>query len=121
MKTIVKLSRIHGIGVFAAKNIMRNEIIEMCNLIILSQKDTRLIDKTSLYDYYFSWKNNKSGIALGNGSLYNHSYEPNAKYVKNFSVATITFVALKLIRVGSEITVNYNGDHKKKTRVWFDK
>lgn len=121
MKTKVKKSKIHGIGVFAAKNIKRNEIIEICKLIIMSQKDTRLIDETSLYDYYFSWKDNKSGIALGNGSLYNHSYEPNAKYIKNFSAAAITFIALKPIRAGSEIIVNYNGDPKKKNRVWFDK
>ena len=121
MKIKVKKSKIHNKGVFAKKNIRKNEVIEICNLIILNQKDTEIINKTSLYNYYFSWNDKGSGIALGNGSLYNHSYEPNAKYVKDFSTNIIIFIALKPIRTGKEILVNYNGDPKKNSKVWFDK
>ena len=121
MKIKVKKSKIHNKGVFAKKNIRKNEVIEICNLIILNQKDTEIINKTSLYDYYFSWNDKGSGIALGNGSLYNHSYEPNAKYEKNFITNTLRIVALKSITAGSEITVNYNGNPKQKNKVWFDK
>ena len=60
-------------------------------------------------------------IALGYGSMYNHSYEPNAKYKRNFSNQTITFVAIKPIKKREEITVNYNGDPINQEKVWFEK
>ena len=47
-------------------------------------------------------------LALGYGSLYNHSYNPNARYddvgrqIKEYS-------ALRDIQRGEEITINYNG------------
>lgn len=47
-------------------------------------------------------------IALGFGSIYSHSYEPNATYKKRFKNKTIDFIAIKDIKKGGEITVNYN-------------
>lgn len=120
VKTRVNKSQIHGKGIFATEDIPRGKIIEICDVIRLSANDTKIIDKTSLYDYYFGW-GKCSAIALGNGSLYNHSYEPNAKYKKDFPKGKLLFVSIKHIKKGEEITVNYNGDPKIKERVWFDK
>lgn len=121
MKTAVNASKIHGKGVFASEDISRGKIIEVCDVILLDERDTRIIDKTSLYDYYFGWKNGGGAIALGNGSLYNHSYKPNAKYQKDLSKNKLVFVSIRQIRKGEEITVNYNGDPWIKERVWFDR
>ena len=121
MKLVVKNSPLSGKGVFASEDIAEGEIIESCNLIVLIEGDTLLIDNTALYDYYFAWKDKGCAIALGFGSLYNHSYEPNAVYKKDFEKETLTFVSLKPIRKGEEITVNYNGDPRNKEKVWFDK
>ncbi|PJE76536.1 hypothetical protein COV05_04170 [Candidatus Uhrbacteria bacterium CG10_big_fil_rev_8_21_14_0_10_48_16] len=54
-------------------------------------------------------------------SLYNHSYEPNAKYDKDFVNNRIVFTSVKTVKKGEEITVNYNGDPDKKEKVWFEK
>lgn len=116
-----KKSKLHGIGIFATSDIQANEIIEICPIIILNEKDTKEIDKTHLYNYYFSWKDNGSAISLGYGSIYNHSYEPNAKYEKDFLSNMLTFRAIKKIKKGEEIFVNYNGDPNNKEKVWFDK
>jgi len=121
MRTRVNKSKIHGKGIFASDNIPKGRVIEVCDIIPLTQRDTRIINKTSLYDYYFGWKSRGGAIALGNGSLYNHSYEPNAKYKKDVSKSKIVFVSVRPIRRGEEITVNYNGDPWIKKRVWFDK
>ena len=32
-----------------------------------------LLDETNLYNYYFTWQDQAAAIALGYGSLYNHS------------------------------------------------
>ena len=79
------------------------------------------IDRTYLYNYYFSWQKRQSAFALGYGSLYNHSYSPNAQYTKNFSHDTITFTSIRSIKKGEEITVNYNGNPHSKNVVWFEK
>lgn len=55
-------------------------------------------------------------IAFGFGSLYNHSYQPNARYVKRIAERTLDYVAIRDIQCGEEITVNYNGRPGCRTR-----
>ena len=111
----------HGRGVFALKNFKKGEIIEKCPIILLNKKDLVFLDKTPLYDYYFSWVKGGGVIALGFGSIYNHSYEPNAVYKKDVKNNLLIFKALRNIKKGEEINVNYNGDPKNKEKVWFEK
>ena len=120
MKIETRSSNIHGVGVFCLDNILKDEIIEICQLIILNEKDTQIIDNTFLYNYYFSWEKNGSAICLGSGSLYNHSIEPNAKYIKEFDDNKITFIAIKDIKKGEEVLVNYNGNPNSNKKVWFE-
>ena len=62
-------------GVFAEKVIKQGELIESCPIIYLTEEDYPLAKKTTLLNYYFlNEVENRSAIALGFGSLYNHSY-----------------------------------------------
>ncbi|HLO89017.1 MAG TPA: SET domain-containing protein-lysine N-methyltransferase, partial [Nostocaceae cyanobacterium] len=79
-----------------------------------------LITQTVLFNYYFTWHGESGAIALGFASLFNHSYYPNAYYVKNFTDRVIEVIAYKYIREGQEITVNYNGAVNDLSPVWFD-
>lgn len=108
-----------GRGVFATKHYKAGDVIELSPVIVLSRADSLKIDSTLLYDYYFSWgeQGDQVAIALGFGSLFNHSYTPNATYKKHD--ATIEFVALRPIDKGQQILVNYNGDPADKTAMWF--
>ena len=58
-------------------------------------------------------------LALGFGSLYNHSYRPNARY-DDVGPQAKSFTALRDIAPGEEITVNYNGEPGRRKKVWFD-
>lgn len=117
IKKIAKMGR----GVFATKHYLPGDIIEACPVIVLSVADRKKIDQTKLYNYYFSWGTqlNKAAIALGYGSLYNHSYKPNARYIKMINKNCIQIAALQPIKPGDEIKVNYNGDPKNKNALWF--
>jgi SET domain-containing protein len=55
----------------------------------------------------------------GYGSLYNHSYRPNARYV-DLAGRTKLFTAIRDIAAGEEITVNYNGEPGDETPVGFE-
>lgn len=121
MKIEVLKSNIDGIGVFSKENIFEGEIIEVCPIILLSNEDITYVDNTKLYNYYFNWEKNQIAIGLGYGSLYNHSYEPNAIYIKDYNNKQIIIKALKNINKNEEIFVNYNGNPDNKEKVWFDK
>ena len=119
----IKKVKSKGRGVFADGDFAQGEIIEICPVIELPEEDTSHIDRTKLYDYYFGWGTNgkSAAIALGYGSLYNHSYDPNAQYEKNYDKHVIVFRCLRNIGRGEEITVNYHGNPNDKTPVWFEK
>jgi SET domain-containing protein len=120
MKTEIKKSPTHNRGVFAKTKIKKNSLIEICQVIPLSKNDLEHIDKTNLYNYYFRW-HKYGAIALGNGSLYNHSYSPNAFYYPDYKNNTIIFESIKDISKNEEIFVNYNGNPNNQKKVWFDK
>ena len=70
-----------GRGMFCANGIKEGELIEICPLIKIPKDQVASIDKTILYNYYFllNDKENPACIALGYGSLYNHTKNPNAE------------------------------------------
>ena len=121
MKTRLGKSKIHGRGIFATKKIRKNELIERCPILPLTKAEIRLLEKTCLVNYYFEWGKDGGAIALGYGSLYNHSYLPNGRYEYSLDEQHLEFFAEETIQQGEEILVNYNGDVWNQDPVWFDK
>lgn len=113
-------SSLSGRGIFSRRDYAPGDIIEICPIIRVPGKEQANLDATCLYNYYFSWRADNA-ISLGFGSLYNHSYAPNAQYIKHFDADELHFSCIEPIPAGTEITVNYNGDPSKQDRVWFDK
>ncbi len=110
-------------GVFAARNIGKGQLIEKCPIIEISEDDPSNSKEGILitYFYYFGKKKEGQAIALGFGSIYNHTYEPNAIYEINHDVKTIDFTASSDIKKDEEITVNYNfANPKDKNPMWFE-
>ncbi len=116
-------SPLGGRGVFAKRKIEDGELIEICPVIVVPPHDLAKIHSSHLHDYYFLWGDDEksSAIALGYGSLYNHSYTPNAEYAMDFEGETLNIHAIRSIEPDEEITFNYNGDAADATPVWFDK
>jgi len=117
----VKESPGKGRGVFARKNFKKGEIIETCPVIVFPAEEVDAVEFTQLYNYYFAWgtASNEAAIALGYGSLYNHSYSPNAKYQKDFENNVLKYICIRDIQEDEEITINYNCDPEDKSPVWF--
>ena len=66
--------------------------------------------------YVFGWGDGRTALALGYGSLYNHSYVPNATTLETDDELVVT--ATRDIQVGEEIRINYMGTAQD--GVWFD-
>jgi uncharacterized protein len=112
-----------GRGIFAARDIKENELIEKCPIIEIPEDNPSNLNEGLLitYFYYFGKKMKRQAIALGFGSIYNHTRQPNALYKIKQKEGTIEFIALKNIKKDDEITVNYNySNPDDKTPLWFE-
>lgn len=105
----VGVSEIHGQGVFAALPLGAGDLVESCPVIAISGEDSLTIDTTGLGHYTFEYGDG-AALALGSGSLYNHSYKPNCRYEIREDEGRINFYALRNISTGMELLINYNGD-----------
>lgn len=111
-----------GRGVFAGADIRKGEIIEQCPVIGIPDADAAHVSESLLatYIFYLGIKKDKPVLALGFGSLYNHSDYPNAKYAGCVREQRIDFIATRAIREGEEITVNYSpGRGEGSDPLWF--
>jgi uncharacterized protein len=115
----VKQIKGKGRGVFARRLIYDGEVIERVPVLVLPIGESRTASGTTpMSDYCFDWGRGTVAVALGYGSLYNHSYQPNARY-DDGSRQTKIFKAIRDIAPGEEIVVNYNGDPGDQSPVWF--
>lgn len=115
----VRNTKKYGRGIFADRNIKNDEFIEEAPVIIIPKIEWKRMRGCVLSNYIFRWGEDKA-LALGYGSLYNHSYTPNARYVTNIENHSIDFYAMKDIHEGEEILVNYNGDPEDQSPLWFE-
>jgi SET domain-containing protein len=113
----VKKVKGKGRGVFARRTIRAGEEIERVPVLVLPWTENEW--ESGLASYFFAWGQGTVALALGYGSLYNHSYQPNARY-DDLSPRVKVFTALRDIFAGEEITVNYNGDPGDRAPVGFD-
>ena len=120
------VSQKKGKGVFARKNIKKETIIDIAQVVPIPNKDYKKIRKTVLYNYCYIWDDPKyrpeftNAITLSISQFINHSYEPNVKYLYDYENKAMEFSAIRDILKGEELTVNYNGLVDDKSPVWFD-
>ncbi len=113
-------SELHGMGVHARRAVAEGEEIERCPVLVLPAEDLDAISDTALAGYWFDWSDGDGALALGYGSLYNHSFTPNARYFHEHDDGVVVYVALRDIAAGEEITINYNAEPECTDPLWFD-
>lgn len=111
-----------GRAIYAACTIEKGELIHQAPVIVVPREEYKYLKKTMLMEYVFWWGKDldECALALGYGSLFNHSYTPNAIFELNLRNKTIDFYAHTTIKTGEEIRINYNGDPDDDSEVWFD-
>lgn len=119
---LIEVKRItgKGRGVFAREFIPEGTVFERTPVLVIPTEEVMESgDEPVLADYVFDWGRGTVALALGFGSLYNHSYRPNARYDDEGQLTKI-FTALRDISPGEEITVNYNGHEDDSSPVGFE-
>ena len=118
----IKDTEKYGRGIYATRDIKTGELIEVSPVLISCKDEWKYLKKTALFDYCFTWGENyeQTAVALGYGSLFNHSYTPNTTFINNIPNLSIDFYAINDIKDGEEITINYNENPDDKSPLWFD-
>lgn len=110
-KIYVARSPIHGLGIFANEDIAKGEVFEITPILDVVKSKEEDLGREFLYDYRFAYNKNgkttKLVLALGYGSLYNHSDDPNANWKLNEVLDMFEFYAVKDIKRGQEILIYY--------------
>lgn len=112
-----------GRGVFARCAIKKGETIESCPMIEVPRGDMSNLTESLLVTYFFYFGRGKERLAvvLGFGSIYNHSYKPNATFKIKPKSLLVDFIALNDIKKDEEITFNYYHDSPKgNSLLWFE-
>lgn len=99
-------------GVFASRAIDAGEVVEIAPVIPLRASFEGF--EPTLQRCVFNWERlagmqDTSAIALGYGSMYNHANPANMQYRAVQEGAAIEFIAVRAIRGGEELTINYSG------------
>jgi SET domain-containing protein len=116
-----------GRGVFATREIPIDTVIERVPVLLIPRSQVfghSSIAKNAAHIswYVFDWiggKQKSVALALGCGSIYNHSETPNARYVSD-PPDVMEFVALRDIEAGEEIFINYQGEDATPHPLGFD-
>src|SRR4051812_39441930 len=115
VKTKVKDSKIHGLGLFADQFIPKGTTIWKFTPGF-DQKFTKeqivsFPDLLQVYIYKYSWKSSKSKLycfSSDNGKYFNHSDDPNALSEYKDNEEEVVTTSIKDIEIGEEITDNYS-------------
>ncbi len=104
-----------GRGVFATRRFDEGEEIERCPMLIAEPERGDDLE-SGAEGYVFGWGDGQIALALGYGSLYNHSYDANATTLETGDELVVS--ATRPIEAGDEIYINYMGTAQE--GVWFD-
>lgn len=113
------LTKHKGWGMFTNKKIQSNTVIEISPVIVMSAKEKKLLDQTTLYNYIFDWTDEQCCMAMGFVPIYNHEQPSNCEYFQDYEANTIMIKTVRAIKKGEELTINYNGDFDNLNKVWF--
>lgn len=121
----IRRSPIHGLGVFATKDLPEHHCIEVSPTIafgraILTEYLKLHESRHMLHDYVFMHNDGMVLVALGWASIYNHNHEPNAFWrygATGENTYSIMIFTKRPIQAGEEILLKYAPDSGT---LWFD-
>lgn len=110
-KICVRRSELHRWGVFALRDIQKDEMLEEAPYFVVPMDEINAAPSCLTYSYWLD--GGSMLIGTGGACLYNHSYEPNADYQIDKVNEIIRHYATRDIEAGEEITINYGEENAK--------
>ena len=120
VKTTIRESTIHGVGLFAAEFIPKGTVIWKFtpgfDLKFTREDILHFPVPLQIYLYKYCWRSMKSGLycfSSDNGKYINHSERPNTLSYHYDGEEEVVTLAVRDIHIGEEITDNYSSFEAK--------
>jgi tetratricopeptide (TPR) repeat protein len=118
---------VKGRGVFAERDFLAGEVVEICAVVLLDTPFTDL--PIEIQTIAFNWGalcgiGHCHALALGFGSLYNHESPATLRYEADPENLALKFIATQKIDKGKELTINYDaaiGQIAESENSWFQR
>ncbi len=106
-----------GRGLFSFTSFKANRVIMECELLVLSEQDTKSVNTTDLQYYTFKYNDAQDCLVLGNGEIFNHSEKPNVGYrlIDYDGRKMMQFYTLTEVNSDDQLLIDYNMDTKVNT------
>lgn len=110
----IKYTEDMGRCIITRELLLINSIVMRCELLVLNENDTKVLELTDLKYYTFKYNDTQDCLVLGNGELFNHSNSPNVGYrlVHHDNRKVMEFFALSYIDTDVQLFIDYNADSK---------
>ncbi|PPR05353.1 hypothetical protein CVT24_007967 [Panaeolus cyanescens] len=111
---IILNSKDKGRGVYASRPIPKSTIVEISPVLLFSKEEYESHGRYTVLDHYtFVWSEARMALALGLGSLFNHSEAPNVNYILDKATESIRYQTVRDIEQGEELCIFYGHN------LWF--
>lgn len=110
-----------GRGVYATRSLPGGTVVEVSPVLLFPPGEYEKHGKyTQLDGYTFVWKRTAGqkavmALALGLGSLFNHSKQPNLSYTLDHAAHCIHYRTVRDVRPDEELTISYGAG-----RMWWE-
>ncbi|KAJ7288446.1 cytidine deaminase-like protein [Mycena rebaudengoi] len=112
---IVRKSEGKGRGVYASRPIASQTVVESSPVLLFTKEEYEQHGRFTILDEYtFKWRNGSMALALGIGSLFNHSNSPNVSYTIDSSSDSIHYTTTREIQPDEELCIYYGAN------LWFE-
>ncbi|KAI0290872.1 hypothetical protein BC826DRAFT_1024648, partial [Russula brevipes] len=110
----IKYSEGKGRGVYASKAIPACTLLEISPALLFSAEEYEAHGRHTVLDHYtFKWRDGRMALALGLGSLFNHSDAPNVSYSIDAATESIRYTTVRAIEPDEELCIYYGPN------LWF--
>lgn len=101
-----------GRGLYATRIISPGDVIMTCELLVLSEADTKIVNQTELQHYTFKFTDSQDCLCLGLGEIFNHSDMSNVAYelVEHDGRKVMQFTAKRFILADEQLFIDYAAD-----------
>lgn len=105
-------------GVRALTSLVQGQLVEVAHCVLVPRQEYQQHSRHTVLEHYLFHSQSKGDmlLALGLGSLFNHSSRPNLNYRVDSARLIIRFYTVRPIMQGEELLIYY-GPPKK---LWFD-
>ncbi|KAG1822950.1 uncharacterized protein BJ212DRAFT_1263860 [Suillus subaureus] len=111
----IKIAEGKGRGVYASRVIPPQTVIEVSPVLLFTRTEYEDYGRHTILDHYtFKWRDGRMALALGLGSLFNHSSHPNLSYMIDPVHECIRYTSARTINPEEELCIFYGH------QLWFD-